>query len=252
MTKKVELIGKKVGKLVVLEFSHKTNKEYFKCLCECGNYCLQSRSELLSEIKVENSVRSCGCSRKEANANRILDISGQVFGRLKALTLDPNEQKWLCICDCGKEVFVRIAALRNGNTTSCGCKRAETCGSQLLERHELRRASLGISKEDFSENYTQRMEFLSLSKEILKRDEYTCAWCSQIGGDLNVHHLDFWSKAPDKRFDTLNLVTLCKSCHFKIHQGNFHGDPDPIMDILLRGFPQFSEAYCTREEVTPN
>ena len=55
----------------------------------------------------------------------IKNISGQKFNRLTALeyvgnTKDGNA-KWLCTCDCGKQVVTTGVSLRNGNTKSCGC-----------------------------------------------------------------------------------------------------------------------------------
>lgn len=56
------------------------------------------------------------------------DITGQEFGSLtvlrRALSKDKGRRaKWLCRCNCGKEVVVLGSALRSGNTRSCGCGR---------------------------------------------------------------------------------------------------------------------------------
>lgn len=257
MSRKIDLIGLHIGKLIVLEFSHKTNKEYFKCSCVCGTETLQSRTELVAELRNPDSVRSCGCSRTAANIRKALDITGEKFGKLTAEFLNKVEGKWLCSCDCGNQVFVKVASLRNGNTTSCGCKRAETTGQQLYEKHASRRAERGIDEVDFSrtENDVQRQEFNKFSRRILERDNFTCLWCSQVGGELNAHHLDFWADYPEKRFDMDNLITLCRPCHLKLHQNNFHGPAEPVMDILLRGYSKvlgLNENWCVRIELTPN
>jgi len=52
------------------------------------------------------------------------DISGQKFGRLKALR--PASKRgthvlWLCLCDCGKETYAVCWTLRSGKKASCGC-----------------------------------------------------------------------------------------------------------------------------------
>lgn len=54
-----------------------------------------------------------------------LDLTGQRFGRLTVVA--PAEKvgsmsAWRCRCDCGNETVVTIGRLRNGQTTSCGCK----------------------------------------------------------------------------------------------------------------------------------
>ena len=56
---------------------------------------------------------------------RRLDLTGQRFGRLTAV--EPAENigsmtAWRCRCDCGRETVVTTGRLRNGQTTSCGCK----------------------------------------------------------------------------------------------------------------------------------
>lgn len=62
-------------------------------------------------------------------APKIKDISGQRFGRLTVISIHSRtghgEYKWLCQCDCGKEVIVRRGNLISGQAKSCGCLKAE-------------------------------------------------------------------------------------------------------------------------------
>ena len=69
--------------------------------------------------------------------NRI-DITGQRFGRLTALSFMPgngtdNRGKWLCQCECGKTCRATYSNLNSGRTVSCGCKRKEQIGA--VNRH---------------------------------------------------------------------------------------------------------------------
>lgn len=56
---------------------------------------------------------------------RFEDLTGRRFGRLtvKEMALrQPHAMiQWVCVCDCGQTTIVRTAALKNGNTKSCGC-----------------------------------------------------------------------------------------------------------------------------------
>lgn len=67
----------------------------------------------------------------------IKDETGHRYGRLTVLrqygATDPNQRcvYWLCRCDCGTEVAVSGAKLRNGNTRSCGCLRDMTKNERL-------------------------------------------------------------------------------------------------------------------------
>lgn len=57
------------------------------------------------------------------------DLSGQVFGRLTAISYDGKDKsrhsKWSCICECGNELVVLGTNLLKGNTKSCGCLQKE-------------------------------------------------------------------------------------------------------------------------------
>jgi len=56
-----------------------------------------------------------------------IDLVGQRFGRLtvREKTRIGVATAFVCRCDCGRQVAVRSQSLRKGETTSCGCVRAE-------------------------------------------------------------------------------------------------------------------------------
>jgi len=57
--------------------------------------------------------------------NRIIDLSGQRFGRLIVLKKEGkttyNKITWLCQCICGNKTTTTGSALKKGHTKSCGC-----------------------------------------------------------------------------------------------------------------------------------
>ena len=60
-----------------------------------------------------------------------------------------------------------------------------------------------------------------LRKSILRRDNYKCRKCKISHNSKNkliVHHIKFWSKSPELRFEPNNLITLCEKCHKNIHK----------------------------------
>ena len=76
--------------------------------------------------------------------SRLLDLTGQRFGRLTVLERAPNNKKqtvWECRCDCGNIVRVQMGHLRSGKIVSCGCYKRENstkkatkhgkCGTKL-------------------------------------------------------------------------------------------------------------------------
>lgn len=55
----------------------------------------------------------------------LIDISGQIFGKLLIIKRAENDKRglacWLCKCLCGRETTVRGSDLRSGRTKGCGC-----------------------------------------------------------------------------------------------------------------------------------
>lgn len=68
-----------------------------------------------------------------------LQLKGLVFGRLTVIdsaastkkSNGENITKWVCLCECGKQVVVATQELRKGDTRSCGCLFKE----MLVEKH---------------------------------------------------------------------------------------------------------------------
>ncbi len=56
---------------------------------------------------------------------KIIDITGQTFGKLTVLSFSHTQKKngafWICRCECGTEKIISGACLRQGTTKSCGC-----------------------------------------------------------------------------------------------------------------------------------
>lgn len=56
---------------------------------------------------------------------QIENIEGKKFGRLTVFSISPHKPgtrvKWMCRCDCGRDVTVAAHSLKSGLTASCGC-----------------------------------------------------------------------------------------------------------------------------------
>ena len=120
-TKQSKYIGMRFGRLIVIERTRRDGAAYrFLCRCDCGNE-VEVRQSSLSG----GSTRSCGCLR-------IVDLTGQRFGRLLVTALAGKKVYpkstvliYRCQCDCGNETEVFASSLRSKLTTSCGCLRHE-------------------------------------------------------------------------------------------------------------------------------
>ena len=106
--KKIKLISKYKGSDV---------KSKFKCYC--GEIFFARPSKIFDGHK-----KSCGCHVAKNELSR-KDISGKIFGKLKAIKRiglnKRGESIWLCKCSCGNETKLGIGCLNSGHTRSCGC-----------------------------------------------------------------------------------------------------------------------------------
>ena len=74
---------------------------------------------------------------------KVIEIQpGTRYGNLTIISeaprRNPTRRYVLCRCDCGQLTEPALAAIRNGNTTSCGCVHRANTGN-LKRRHNLRR-----------------------------------------------------------------------------------------------------------------
>lgn len=61
-----------------------------------------------------------------------LTIISQTFKDMKYYLGDPYMVK--CVCDCGKEVVVRLSNLKQGRIKSCGCYKKEYMSNKMRQR----------------------------------------------------------------------------------------------------------------------
>lgn len=72
--------------------------------------------------------------------SKFVDLTGQKFGRLTVLKIlgkgQDGRYKYLCKCDCNKEVEVKGVYLTTGQVRSCGCLVHDTSRENALKRNK--------------------------------------------------------------------------------------------------------------------
>lgn len=68
----------------------------------------------------------------------------------------------------------------------------------------------------------QSAEYKQWAKLVYFRDKWICQHCKKKcqANNIVAHHIYYFSWIPEIRLLPKNGVTLCRSCHFKLHQGN--------------------------------
>jgi len=93
------------------------------------------------------------------------DLTGQKFNLLTVLSRVENQGekvRWLCRCECSKEVAMQACALTTNHTKSCGCRGREKAFGfigQMYANYKIAAKRRGLSFE------LSRLEFSDLIKQ---------------------------------------------------------------------------------------
>lgn len=63
-------------------------------------------------------------------------------------------------------------------------------------------------------------QWKSKRKVIMRRDDYKCRHCNRYGKTTEaemVHHIIPLDTIPDLLYENINLLSLCNSCHGRMH-----------------------------------
>ena len=128
MAKLIDLVGQKFGRWTVISRDlSKKGTAYWMCECECGTIKSVCGSSLRGGVST-----SCGCFRTEnsrTNNGKYIDEIGNRYGKLivvakdEELSIQNHRAYWVCKCDCGNTITTSSKCLRDGKTTSCGCRK---------------------------------------------------------------------------------------------------------------------------------
>lgn len=136
----------------------KAGRALWLCKCDCGNKIIVSTTDLRTGRR-----KSCGCLKKER-----YDIIGNRFGQLTVIGRESSgsHARFLCRCDCGKEIVVRGDSLRSGKTVSCGCgKKSDLKIKQLEDARDLQEHTSNVFfKGTISKNNTSGINGVSKLK----------------------------------------------------------------------------------------
>lgn len=121
--KSKNVVGKKFGRLFVIEEYPNAGNRKLKCICDCGNEVIKTKRDVIS-----GHTQSCGCLQVErASESNAKDWSGYIsdYG-VKVLNRSYQNKNgqwvWDCECFCGNHFDILPIKIANGHTTSCGCR----------------------------------------------------------------------------------------------------------------------------------
>jgi len=69
-------------------------------------------------------------------------------------------------------------------------------------------------------NFYKTKAWRSKRAKVLRRDQYECRECKRYGKSrpaTTVHHINPLESQPQWRLESWNLLSLCNTCHEKMH-----------------------------------
>lgn len=246
--KRLDLVGKKFGRLEVISFSYmdKHNHSMWLCKCDCGNETIV----LGTDIKNGHTI-SCGCYHKqrmsEIHKNKIVseetkkkisinhvDVSGDknpMFGIRRYGKNNPAFGIHKCGPDshnygkqASKESRKKMSDSHKGKIPwnkgiACSEETKKKISKSMTGKY------VGSNSYNWNVNITEEEriidrkypEYYYWRQKVYERDKYVCQKCGELGGVLNAHHIESYSENKNLRTVVDNGITFCRACHRKFH-----------------------------------
>lgn len=167
----------------------------------------------------------------------VIDETGNRYGRLvvvqRAGSTPQGKAQWLCECDCGQETVVNGQYLRDGHTTSCGCRQNEGLLGDVAAFRQVLRMYVSGAKE-------RGLEWALTNDQFRELTSGPCHYCGaepsqeppkphRLVYDTYIH------SGLDRKDSTLgytpeNVVPCCTICNrMKMEMGY-----DEFLDSVVR------------------
>lgn len=144
---------------------------------------------------------------------------------------------------CNSDFYIEDIRDKKGRFTGGSSCRQKYCSDECCKKAETIWQKKGREKRWFG----------GKREEILKRDNYKCRFCGSTER-LMVHHEDGKGRKQHPREVTYiinnnvnNLITLCSSCHSKLHSTLYSNDEKKIEEVSKMMRLGFSNRKIGRE-----
>lgn len=139
---------------------------------------------------------------------------------LKA-SLDPRVAKHTNIINkkTGKPInykggrFICVSCNKTLGSRQPKNKLCTACFGKSISRERHYNWKGGVTKPN--QAFRNSQAYKKWRKSVFERDNYTCVWCGQRGGQLNADHIKAFAVYYESRLELSNGRTLCIDCHKK-------------------------------------
>ncbi len=179
------------------------------------------------------------------------DYCGKSITRKRCDVL--NRKRLYCSKECDREH--KKILLKGENNPFYGKKHTDETKKTFSKIHKGKRIPIEmrfrISKSLSGENSPNwkngssernrndrlKLEYRLWRQKVFERDHYTCFCCKQVGGSLQVHHIENFSTNIKLRFEVDNGAVLCKQCHLNFHRvyGKQNNTRKQLEELIIGG-----------------
>lgn len=201
MPAKINLIGQRFGRLLVLEEAGRDKKGsiLWKCRCSCPDKIIK----IVRSDNLRNGVtKSCGCLQREIAFER---------GKLRVCDKHPM---------FGKHHTEETRQKMRDNHADVSGKNHPQYNPNLTDEER--------------QGWRCIPGYKDWRKAVFERDNFTCQCCGKRGGNLCAHHLESYRDNPELRILLENGITLCEECHKNFHHQFGYGNTREQSEEFLR------------------
>lgn len=164
---RIDVIGKRYGRLIPIKYIPNKSPVKVKCICDCGNETIVAKSDLMS-----GHTQSCGCLQKDRMAQvNCVDYTGQVTDTaIKFISRErqthTGQWLWLCECQICGDTFIGCPSIMKSKGR-VGCGRHNTSSRECLIEDYLKSCNIVYKTEyrfhDCRDQYSLPFDFALLS-----------------------------------------------------------------------------------------
>lgn len=198
---------------------------------------------------------------------RLIDITGQTFGKLKVIERDDtrkgNVTYWLCKCSCGNPKILSIPknALTSGNVRSCGCLKRKP-KKEISNIYDLTgEYGIGYTTNTNKEFYFDLEDYDKIKNYCWYENNNGYIVTQRRRKTIKMHRLimnvvdsktqidHIYHRKNDNRKDFLRIVTNQQNCFNKKCNGIYYDNSkNKWVGKLMYNGVSYSKRFKTKEE----
>lgn len=188
----------------LLEKDYQNNRIKMKYKCSCG----EISKITFSCFQQGNRCLECGGTKRntyECVYNYFKDEGCELLEK----NYQNNIIKMKYKCICGETSKISFSNFQKGQKCN-ECKIKKISGKNSCNYNP------NLTDEERADR-RKNPEYKQWTKNVYKKDGYTCKKCLKVGYKLNAHHIEGFAENKKLRVDINNGITFCKDCHDLFH-----------------------------------